>query len=172
MALHAARSRRRSRLLVPLALLALVVALGAAWVRVGDELDQARASALDRLAAVQAAKRYALTLMALDYRTVDRDVARVMDVSTGQAREEFARQAQGLKDTTRRNKAVQTGVVRAAGLASMNEPGNTARVLIVADSVIRWDGTRTAPQERFYRWSVEVTKVGEGWSVSRLEQVA
>ncbi|MET8146577.1 hypothetical protein ABZU32_40250 [Sphaerisporangium sp. NPDC005288] len=157
--------------MVLLALVALVAALGAAWVRVGDDLDQARAVAHDRLAAVQAAKRYALNLMAVDYRTIDRDVQRVMDTSTGQAREQFAREAGNLKEATRRNKAVQTGVVRAAGLASMNDRRSAARVLVVADSVIRWDQVKTAPQERFYRWNIEVSKVGQGWAASSLEPV-
>ncbi|MFC4530340.1 hypothetical protein [Sphaerisporangium dianthi] len=171
MALHAARSPRRRRLPVILALVAVVAALGVAWVRVGDDLDRARAVAHDRLAAVQAAKRYALNLMAVDYRTVERDVRRVMDTSTGEAREQFAKDAENLKEATLRNKAVKTGVVRAAGLASMNGQRSAARVLVVADSVIRWDEARTAPQERFYRWNIEVTKVGQGWAASKLELV-
>ncbi|WP_405144527.1 hypothetical protein OG589_42230 [Sphaerisporangium sp. NBC_01403] len=172
MALHAARSPRRSRILVICVLLVLIGLLGTAWVRVGDDLDQARSAARDRLAAVQAAERYALTLMAVDYRTVDRDVQRVLDTSMGQAKDQYARDAERLKAATRLNKAVQTGVVRAAGIVSMDGPKSTARVLVVADSVIRWDGAKTAPQDRFYRWSVEVTKIRGAWWVSRLEQIA
>ncbi len=153
-------------------LLVLIGLLGTAWVRVGDDLDQARSAARDRLAAVQAAERYALTLMAVDYRTVDRDVQRVLDTSMGQAKDQYARDAERLKAATRLNKAVQTGVVRAAGIVSMDGPKSTARVLVVADSVIRWDGAKTAPQDRFYRWSVEVTKIRGAWWVSRLEQIA
>ncbi|MEV7970360.1 hypothetical protein AB0O34_30890 [Sphaerisporangium sp. NPDC088356] len=152
-------------------LLVLIAVLGTAWVRVGGELDEARSAARDRLAAVQAAERYALTLMAVDYRTVDRDVQRVLDTSTGRAKDDYARDAERLKAATRLNKAVQTGVVRAAGLASMDGPKGTARVLVVADSVIRWEGAKTAPQDRFYRWNVEVTKVRGSWWVSRLEQI-
>ncbi|WP_248966073.1 hypothetical protein [Sphaerisporangium perillae] len=172
MASHGARSPRRSRALVLLVLLVLVAALGTAWVRLGGDLDEARAVARDRRAAVEAAERYALTLMAVDYRTVDQDVRRVIEISTGQARDEYAKGAERLKAATRERKAVQTGVVRAAGLASMDESGRTAQVLVVADSVIRWEAVKTAPQEHFYRWSVELTKVGEAWSVSKLEQVA
>lgn len=171
MALHAARSPRRSRAILVVALLVLVALLGTAWVRVGGDLDAARSAARERVAAVQAAERYALTLMAVDYRTVDRDVRRVLGTSVGQARDEYARDADRLKAATRANKAVQTGVVRAAGLVTMNAPMSVARVLVVADSVIRWEGAKTAPQERFYRWSVEVTKVRGAWWVSKLEQV-
>ncbi|GII79813.1 hypothetical protein Sru01_47950 [Sphaerisporangium rufum] len=169
---HAARGPRRSRRVVPAVLAVLVVVLGFVWLRVGGELAAARAEAGDRRAAVRAAERYALGLMAVDYRTIDRDVRRVLDTSTGQARQEYAGEAGRLKSVTVRHKAIQTGVVRAAGLAAMDGARRTARVLVVADSVIRWDGARTAPQERFHRWSIEVTKVGGSWWVSRLEQVS
>lgn len=170
-ALHAARSPRRSRPWVVAALVALIAVLGTAWVGVGGDLDEARTAARDRLVAVQAAKRYALTLMSIDYRTIDRDVRRVLDASTGQARSDYERDAGRLKAATLQNKAVQTGVVRAAGLVSIDGRGAVARVLVVADSVIRWEGSKTNPQDRFYRWSVEVTKAGGAWQVSKLEQV-
>ncbi|MBB4698459.1 hypothetical protein [Sphaerisporangium siamense] len=170
-ALHAARSPRRTRLLVLTALAVLIAGLGVAWVRVGADLDAARAAARDRSAAVQAAERYALTLMAVDHRTLDRDVRRVLDSSVGQARSDYARDVERLKAATLRNKAVQTGVVRAAGLVSIDARGTSARVLVVADSVIRWEGVKTAPQERFYRWNMEVTKTRGAWWVSKLEQV-
>ena len=171
MALHAARRSRGPHALILLALVVLVAVLGAAWVRVGGDLDAARARARDRDAAVLAAERYALTLMAVNYRTVDRDVARVIAISTGQAKDEYARDAERLKTATRAGKAVQTGVVRAAGLVGVDPPGSVAHVLVVADSVIRWEGAKTAPQERFYRWSMEVTRLRGAWWVSKLEQV-
>ncbi|MFC4590562.1 hypothetical protein [Sphaerisporangium corydalis] len=152
-------------------LLVLIAVLGTAWIRVGGDLDDARSAARDRMAAVQAAERYALTLMAVDYRTVDRDVDRVLATSTGEAKVDYARDAERLKAATRLNHAVQTGVVRAAGLVSIDALRRSARVLVVADSVIRWDGAKTPPQDRYYRWSIQVTKLGAAWWVSKLEQV-
>ncbi|MDH2427090.1 hypothetical protein [Sphaerisporangium sp. TRM90804] len=172
MAPHAPRPRRRSGAIVLLPLLVVTALLAVEWVRVGGDLDRARTAVYDRRAAVEAAERYALNLMAVDYRTVDRDVRRVLDASTGQARQEYARDADRLKEATRVNKAVQTGVVRAAGLVSMDGSGAFARVLVVADSVVRWDEAETAPQDRFYRWSMDVTKLRGAWWVSKLEQVA
>ncbi|RCG31859.1 hypothetical protein DQ384_10075 [Sphaerisporangium album] len=171
MALHAARSPRRWRSLVAALLVVLLAILGVAWVRVGGALDDARAAAADRVAAIRAAERYALTLMAVDYRTVDRDVQRVLDSSMGQARAEYERDAERLKAATREHKAVQTGVVRAAGLVSMDAGRAGARVLVLADAVIRWEGTKTPPQERLNRWSMEVTKSRGAWWVSKLERV-
>ncbi|MFC6080300.1 hypothetical protein [Sphaerisporangium aureirubrum] len=175
MAQHASRSRSRrprSRLAVLAILLVPAAVLAFAWVRVGAELDEARAAARDRMAAIQAAQRYALTLLAVSHRTVDRDVRRVIESSTGEARAEYTRDADRLKAATRANKAVQTGVVRAAGLVSMDGGRSVARVLVVADSVVSWEGSSTAPQDRFYRWSVEVTKIDGLWWASKLEQVA
>ncbi|GAA1268296.1 hypothetical protein GCM10009677_20960 [Sphaerisporangium rubeum] len=172
MAQHAARPRpRRRRLTVLVFLLVPAAVLGFAWVRVGAELDQARGAALDRVAAIQAAQRYALSLLAVSHRTVDRDVERVIESSTGQARADYARDAERLKAATRANKAVQTGVVRAAGLVSMDAHRSVARVLVVADSVVSWEGAKTAPQDRYYRWNVEVTKIDGLWWASKLENV-
>ncbi|MEV6987383.1 hypothetical protein AB0M95_39850 [Sphaerisporangium sp. NPDC051017] len=171
MALHAARSPRRWLPLIVALLIVLIGVLGVAWVRVGADLDEARAAAADRVAATQAAERYALILMAVDYRTVDRDVRRALDSSMGQARAEYERDAERLKAATREHKVVQTGVVRAAGLVSMDARRAGARVLVVADAVVRWDGTKTPPQERFNRWRMEVTKSRGVWWVSKLERV-
>jgi Mce-associated membrane protein len=64
---------------------------------------------------------------------------------------------------------VQTAVLRSVGLVSMR--GSTAEVLVVADVVIRWEGREEPPQERFYRWKMQVAKVGGAWLVAKEEQI-
>ncbi|GAA3128087.1 hypothetical protein [Nonomuraea salmonea] len=60
-------------------------------------------------------------------------------------------------------------MLRATGLVSMT--ATTARVLVVADVEIRWEGSRSAPQERYYRWQMDLTKSGGQWLVSKVVQV-
>lgn len=43
--------------------------------------------------------------------------------------------------------------------------------MVVGDAVIRWEGSKSAPQERFYRWNMEMTKVEGVWLVSKAELV-
>jgi Mce-associated membrane protein len=96
-------------------------------------------------------------------------VKRILDTCTGGARADYEAVVDKLKSTTIANKVIQHGVLRATGLVSMK--GATATVLVVADAEIRWDGSKSAPQERFYRWSMDVTKARGAWLVSKVVQV-
>ncbi|WP_084964774.1 hypothetical protein [Thermoactinospora rubra] len=156
------------RLLIPV-LAALVVLLGVAAVWTGARLREAQARADDRRAALDAAGAHAISLISLNHATVDADIRRILATSTGAAKAEYAAGSAKLRQTTLANKVVQTGVLRAAGLESL--AGGTAKALVVADVDIRWEGSRAAPQKRFYRWSMEVTKVRGVWLVSKAVQV-
>ncbi|WP_239117061.1 hypothetical protein [Planotetraspora phitsanulokensis] len=153
-------------------LLLVTVALAGAVVWAGGARDAARAAQDDRRSAARAAAVHAVSLLSVDHRTVDDDMKRILATSTGEEREEYARNEAALKKATVDNKVVQTGVLRATGLASMAADHRRAEVLIVADAVIHWeDGRDAAPEERFYRWRMEVTKAGGAWLVSKAELV-
>ncbi|MEU8200125.1 hypothetical protein [Streptosporangium sp. NPDC049046] len=147
----------------------LIVALLVAAFWIGAALRDAQTAADDRQAALRAAGAHALHLLSVGYRSVDEDIGRILDTSTGVARAEYARTAAELKRSTVKDKILQTGALRASGLVSLK--GSTAQVMVVGDAVIRRDGSKDAPQERFYRWNMEVTKVGGSWLVSQAELV-
>ncbi|MBF8194484.1 hypothetical protein ITP53_54295 [Nonomuraea sp. K274] len=146
--------------------LAVLVGTGV-WIAAQARDEQGRAG--DRRAVLLAAGTHAKNLISLDYKTADTDVRRILDTSTGSARAEYAANAEKLKSTTVANKVVQHGVLRATGLVSMTD--GKAKVLVVADVEIRWDGSKSAPQERYYRWSMNLAKVGGQWLVSKAVQV-
>ncbi|MEW9554375.1 hypothetical protein [Nonomuraea sp. NPDC050783] len=148
------------------AMLAALVATGA-WIAAEAREEQGRAG--DREAVLAAAGAHARNLVSLDYRTVEADLRRILDTSTGAARAEYVAAAARLKSTTVRDKVVQTGVLRATGLVSLT--GTKARALAVADVEIHWDGSGSPSQERYYRWSMELDKVGGVWLVSKAVQV-
>ncbi|MEV4104563.1 hypothetical protein AB0J42_30330 [Nonomuraea sp. NPDC049649] len=150
-----------------LAVLTALLAAAAVWL--GGQGRDAQARADDREAALRAASTHAMNLLSLNHETVDADVHRILTSSTGAARAAYEAAADELVRTTRKNKVVQEGVVRAAGLESLS--GGGARALVVADVVIRWDGSDEAPQERFYRWRMELSKVQGVWLVAKAEQV-
>ncbi|GAA2865174.1 hypothetical protein GCM10010517_24480 [Streptosporangium fragile] len=168
MALHAARPRRPLRALGSvLGVLIVVLTATAFWV--GAQLRDAQAEADDRRAALRAAGAHAVHLLSIGHRSIDADLERILGSSTGAARAEYTRTAADLRKNTVKDKIVQTGALRACALVSMKD--DTARVMVVADAVIRWDGTDRAPQERFHRWNMEVTKVSKTWLVSKAELV-
>ncbi|MFI7617074.1 hypothetical protein ACIBP6_38190 [Nonomuraea terrae] len=146
--------------------LAVLVGTGV-WIAAQAREEQGRAG--DWRAALVAAGAHAKNLMSLDYRTVDGDMRRILDTSTGPARAEYVANGDKLKSTTVGNKVVQHGVLRATGLVSMTDA--VARVLVVGDVEIRWDGSKSPPQERYYRWQMDLAKAGGRWLVSKVVQV-
>ncbi|MBO3747190.1 hypothetical protein J5X84_14015 [Streptosporangiaceae bacterium NEAU-GS5] len=157
------------KLIAGLAVLLLASGAAAYWTWRGRATAQTAAG--DRQAAVSAAGTYAVNLLSVSHRTVDEDLRRILDTSTGEARTENVRSAAAVKSATVKTKAVETGVLRSAAIDSMN--GSSADVLVVADAVIRWEGDKKlAPEERFYRWRMRVAKVGGVWLVAKAEMVS
>jgi Mce-associated membrane protein len=146
-----------------------VLALGGAVYWVSGELREAQAAAQERRAVVEIAGAHAVNLLSVSHQSVDDDIRRVLLTSTGAAKQAWAAGAERLKRTTVADKVVQTAVLRSVGLVSMR--GSTAEVLVVADVVIRWEGREEPPQERFYRWKMQVAKTGGAWLVAKEEQI-
>lgn len=160
----------RRALTVGLVLLVAVTALAVHY------LARARTEALaalqDREMAVQAAAAHAVSLMSIDHRRIDDDIKRALATSTGRQREKYAAGQAALRAATLKNKVVQTGVLRASALASIDRDRRTAQVLVVGDAVIHWeDGRKDPPEERFFRWRMDVTSASGLWLVSRAELV-
>lgn len=170
MADSADRPARRPPARVPAVLAVLALLLGAVVVWLSAQGRQAQAEADEREAVLLAARTHALNLMSLDHRTIEADLRRILTTSTGAARAEYEAGAAKLRKTTLDGKVVQEGVVRAAGLVSLS--GANARVLVVADTQIRWDGSAAAPQERFYRWAMDLVRERGLWLVAKAVQVA
>jgi Mce-associated membrane protein len=159
---------RPARILITVLSVTLALLTGTGvWITFQSRDAQAKAD--DRQAVLLAAGTHAKNLISLDYRTVDADLKRILDTCTGGARTGYEAIADKLKSTTVANKVVQNGVLRATGLVSLS--GGSAKALVVADAEIHWDGSKSAPQERFYRWTMELTKVGGVWLVSKVVQV-
>ncbi|WP_067174786.1 hypothetical protein [Microtetraspora niveoalba] len=161
-----------------LAVLVAGLAVSAVWLGAGR--SAARQDEWDRREAVRAATVHAAALLTLDHRTVDEDVRRLVETSTGQARDGYVKGRAAMRQAALEREVSQTGVLRAAGLVSMSAEGRAAEVLVVGDALIRWGadggsdkdgGRREGPEERAYRWRMEVTKVGNRWLVSRSELV-
>ncbi|SDI27044.1 Mce-associated membrane protein [Sinosporangium album] len=155
-------------ILAALGTLIVVLALLAVWL--WWRLSDAQEAADTRAGALRAAGLHAVNMLSVSHTSVDDDIKRALGSSTGKAREEFAQSSASLRKTTLDNKVRQDGVLRATGLVSSD--GRTATVLVVADSLVSREGSKAAPETRYFRWSVEVTKVGESWLVSDMVPVS
>ena len=106
---------------------------------------------------VDAARAAVVALLSIDHATARADVARVLDLSTGSFRDDFAKSADDFVATAEKSKAVTKGTVNAAALDS--DGGDTGVVLIAATSqVSNAGGAREDP--RPFRMSVTVTRDG------------
>jgi Mce-associated membrane protein len=161
-----ARWRPEPSLPFTLALL-LVAALVLAVVLGRQAVDQ-RAVAQERSDALAAGRQIAVNFSTLDYRTFDRDTARVTAEATGTFRSDFAAQAAQIKQVVVTNKSVSSGQVTQAALVSATS--STARVLLALDASVS-NTSSTQPTARHYRVQLDLAKVKGRWLASQLQFV-
>lgn len=128
-----------------------------------------------RQAILHAASQEAVNLMSLSYKTLDRDVQRILDGATGQLKQQFASREQQLKQIVPQVKAVTTGEVLGAGLVSADH--DSAQVLLVVDQTVK-NGSGSSSAEsssgdqgvlKHYRMSMTLQHKDGRWLVSQLE---
>jgi Mce-associated membrane protein len=119
-------------------------------------------------AAVAAGRDFAQNLLSLNYSTVDRDIKRVVDRTTGDFKDQYTSGQATLKNSIVQTKSVNTAQILEAGLVS-SDP-DSAVVLVAAE------GTSKSPQNpkgvlRHYRIQVSLSLQSGKWLVSDLKFV-
>ncbi|WP_395310752.1 hypothetical protein V4U86_08120 [Mycobacterium sp. AMU20-3851] len=113
-----------------------------------------------------AAKQSVVTLMSLDFTSVDEDVQRILDNSTGNFRKEFEAQAKDFATVAKESKVVTEATATAAAVESMTD--NDAVVLVTATSTV--SNTAGAKQEpRNWRLAVSLNRDGDQIKMSKVE---
>ncbi len=163
------RSRLRSGRAAGLAVVTVLVGAGltATALMVVKHLEVAAQRAQDR-AAVDAARNGVTALLSLDHTRARQDVQRVLDLSTGRFRDEFARDADDFVTTAVESKAVTVGSVNAAALQSVRDGDGV--VMVAASSTVSNAGG-AKDDLRPWRMSVTVTRDGDTWKMSDVEFV-
>ena len=104
--------------------------------------------------------------MSLDFTSVDEDVQRILDNSTGDFREEFEAQAKDFATVAKESKVVTEATATAAAVESMTD--SDAVVLVTATSTV--SNTAGAQQEpRSWRLAVSLTRDGDQIKMSKVE---
>lgn len=146
---------------VVLALLAGVIVFGVQWW--GQQSSDA-----DREAAAGAARKTASDLTTLNYNTIDADVRRVMDMTTGDFRNQFTQSADPFTNVVRQAQVQTTSDVVASGVKSFGD--GKATVLVAVRSQVR-NSQSPDPQVRNYRMSLDLQRQGDQWLTSNVEFV-
>lgn len=147
-----------------LALLALVTAS----VLLGLSVWEQRRAEAERQAVLHAARQEAVNLLTIDYRTLDRDVDRILDGATGTFRDQYATNTGTLQRFVQEAKASTKGSVQSAGVVSMD--GDSAEVLLVADQQVNWAESDREISQHF-RLSFTMQRKDDRWLVSKFGYV-
>jgi hypothetical protein len=173
------RARRRGMLLglVSAGVLALLVA--AALTATGPIAAERREDRADdrRAAAVRQAGQLALNLVSINYQTLDEDLKRISESTTGKARAEFDEKIlenESYKDLVVDNQAVITSKIQRIGIEPCGtddaacKRGDTATVLVFLDQESK-NKLRTTPRVDRNRVLLTLVRHGEKWLVSEVK---
>ncbi|MCX6488317.1 MAG: hypothetical protein NT156_10200 [Mycobacterium sp.] len=117
---------------------------------------------------LEAASEGIVALLSIDHGRAEADVQRILDLSIGAFRDDFASRAGDFIATAQKGKAVTKGAVTAAALESAGD--DNAVVLVAATSqVTNVSGARDDP--RPWRMSVTVSRDEDQWKMSNVEFV-
>lgn len=117
---------------------------------------------------VEAASRGVMALLSIDHGKADADVKRVLDLSIGAFRDDFASRSEDFIKTARESKAVTVGSITAAALDS-TYPGNAVVLVAASSQVTNSNGARNDP--RPWRMSVTMSLDENQWKMSNVEFV-
>ncbi|MFA6575352.1 MAG: hypothetical protein WCS84_08010 [Nocardioides sp.] len=162
---------RRHVVLYALALLlaCVCVAGGVAVYRTHDNRESTRVEQERYGDVVAAASDEALALVNIDYRDLDTTYDTVRAGATGQFLKEYTESWDEQVDLFKQSKSVSTGEIRAAAVSSIDD--DSATVMVVVEGTAQNTATGNKPQQRRYRWRLDVVDVDGAWLVNKLEFV-
>jgi Mce-associated membrane protein len=111
---------------------------------------------------VQTARLGAVDLTSINYTEVDADVQRIIELATGDFRDDFEHRSKPFIEVVKAAQSKSEGTVTDAGLESQR--GDSAQVLVAVAVKSRTAGGEEAPRE--WRMRIEVRAVGDDAKVS------
>ena len=145
--------------------LAVVAALAVLVGWLGFHAHQSHQAQVQRSQFLQVARQGALNLTTIDWQHADADVRRIMDGSTGEFYDDFAKRSQAFIAVLKQAKASSVGTITEAGLES--ETADTAKAL-VAVSVQTSNAGVPEQVPRAWRMRIDVKKVGDQVKVDKV----
>jgi Mce-associated membrane protein len=117
---------------------------------------------------IATARQGVVNLTSLDFNRAKEDVQRVLDIATGEFKDDFQKRADDFASVVKDSKAVTEGSVTQAAVESMNK--DSAVVLVLANErVTNIAGAKDQP--RTFRFRVSVVHDGNDLKVSKVEFV-
>ncbi|MUL74529.1 mammalian cell entry protein [Mycobacterium sp. CBMA226] len=119
-----------------------------------------------RAAYIQAARQGVINLTTINYTTVDEDVKRVLDSSTGSFHDDFERRAKSFAEVVKKAQSKSEGTITAAAI--QKEDGGQATVLVTVSLKMGNAGAAEQPP-RSWRMVIDVAKTGDTAKISNVQ---
>ncbi|WP_018654823.1 hypothetical protein [Actinomadura flavalba] len=158
--------RERGPLAVVLAVLAVALAGVAVWVGLAVH-DRAEADE-QRTKAAQTARQFGVNLNSLDHEQAQRDLDRILAVTTGGLKDTLASQSKTLLDQLAKTKAKSTVSEPIAAVVAMD--GDSAEVMVSMNAVVTNDKVKNAAP-RPWRCVMDLERKDGRWLVAKMELV-
>jgi len=156
-----------------LAALSVVAAgwYGLSWFRAATGAEQSAATMREEV--LRDARQVILNLEAINYETLDADLARWESSVTGQLLEEFRSSRERYAEQVRKTQAKAEATIVEAAVTELNPTAGTADVLVFVNLVTteHKDGQETGRAEKRQRIKLEMTRTDEGWKASQAGSV-
>lgn len=169
------RAGRPGALRIAIAVVAVlaVVAAGAAawygvaWLRAANAPAQDTAAMRDEV--LRDARQVILNLEAIDYRTLDADLARWESSVTGPLLEDFRASRDRYAEQVRTTQAKAEATIVDAAVTDLNPTAGTADVLVFVNltTIEHQDGQETGRAEKRQRIKLELTRTDDGWKAAQ-----
>jgi Mce-associated membrane protein len=159
---------------LPLSAVLVVLAAGyAAWAGVawwsgstGDGVEYSR----ERDEVLRVGQVGIANFTTLDHRKVDEDLARWMDSSTGDLRQEIETGKDTRKKQIQDARTVTTSRVLDAAVTELDDRAGQAHLIAVVETTVTPDGGQ--PVKKVNRYQTDLTRTDAGWKLSALGPVA
>jgi Mce-associated membrane protein len=152
-----------------LVLAAACVAGGVASYRTHEDRQDAKAEQERYGDVVAAASEVAEALVNLDYRDLQSTYDAVTAGATGAFLKEYQTSWKDQEKIFAQAKSISTGKVRAAAVSNID--GDSATVMVAIQGTTSNTATGEDPQQRRFRFRVDVVDVGGEWRTEKLEFV-
>lgn len=118
--------------------------------------------------AAAVARQQAINFFSLDYRHIDDDLDRVLALSTGEFKDQYAEQRDRITEGATERKVVITARVADDATALEYQHGDRAQALVAIDATTKG---KSGSQTHRYRVRVKLRQIDGEWLVSGIEQV-
>lgn len=172
------RSRGRALLAGVAGVVLLAVVGGGVWLA-GSDARAAQRTERRRADALAQSRQLALNLVSIDYRTLDRDLHRIADSTTGKARSEFDEKIlenEPYKKLVTDNQAVLTSTIKRIGIEPCGaddkacKRGDAATVLVFLDQESK-NKLRPTPRVDRNRVVLGLVRHGNRWLVNEVSVI-